>query len=232
MKGVWRVNIEQGLSWQPRLRSSNEFGVWEKAWAKGNDCDSGALSCSFPSGENLELSKLNTFEIRDESFGVSRWCSVWKGADLQVKRMSIERSSFSEAPRLSQAARTLGFILLCLCHVGHRGTGALQGALCSRGFLRAVFVGGLWLDQSVRERCKVREHRRTAICQGGMGEVGRSCMLPQVWYWEMAQQWECDFHIDGKVGGCGQEECKRPSAMLQTIRMKTSKIVSASNVFD
>ena len=66
-------------------------------------------------------SKVNTFEIRGESAGISRLCSVWKGADSRVKKVSVENPSFSEGPRLSQAARTQGFILLCLCHASHWG---------------------------------------------------------------------------------------------------------------
>lgn len=74
-------------------------------------------------------SKPNTFEIRDESLRISRLCSVWKGADSRVKTMNIASSSFSEGLRLLQAARTLGFILLCLCHAGCWGPGTTGSAL-------------------------------------------------------------------------------------------------------
>lgn len=87
-----------------------------------------------------ELNKLNTSEIREESFEISRLCSGWKRAYSGVKMMGTESSCFSEGLRLLQAAHTLGFIC-CACAI--LATEGLQGVLCSERLLRAAVVGGL-----------------------------------------------------------------------------------------
>lgn len=102
----------------------------------------------------------------------------------------------------------------------------LQGALCpDSSFVRATSAGSLWLGQGIWGYPQIREHRGSlsfAVCWGGLGEVGRSCVLPVRRFPEVGMQ----FQVDGKVCGYRQKECKKPISYAADKR-KTCKIVLA-----